>query len=116
MFSGILQHLLKYSHFAYGSDKNITKIVRYCVKRIENIIDEVANTEEPLIKPELLERWLPDYTSNDQSIQKKLYPIMLALKKALDQQEVQEKSTCIELLDFIQDELVSSKESKKISD
>lgn len=113
MFSGILQHLLKYSHFAYGSDKNITKIVRYCVKRIEHVIDEVANVDEQLIKPEILERWLPDCTINDQSIQKKLYPIMLALKKALDQKEIQEKSKCIELLDFIQDELINSKNPRK---
>lgn len=113
MFSSTLQHLLKYSHFAYGSDKNITKIVRYCINRVEKVIEDVANTGEQLLKPELLEIWLPDCKCKEQSIQKKLYPIMSALKKALDHQTVQEKSKCMELLDFIQDELLDSNNPRK---
>ena len=113
MFTGILQHTLKYNHFAYENDISIHKIVRYCVKRMIKIIDEVADADEQLIKPELFESWLPNCKNTDKSLQKKLNPIVLALKKALNQQDVPEKSKFIELLDFIQDELFNSKNPRK---
>ena len=113
MFTGILQHTLKYNHFAYENDISIHKIVRYCVKRMIKIIDEVADADEQLIKPELFESWLPNCKNTDKSLQKKLNPIVLALKKALNQQDVPEKSNFIELLDFIQDELFNSKNPRK---
>ena len=113
MFTGILQHTLKYNHFAYENDISIHKIVRYCVKRMIKIIDEVTDADEQLIKPELFESWLPNCKHTDKSLQKKLNPLVLALKKALDQQDVPEKSKLIELLDFIQDELFNSKNPRK---
>ncbi len=113
MFTGILQHTLKYNHFAYENDISIHKIVRYCVKRMVKIIDEVADADEQLIKPELFESWLPNCKNTDKSLQKKLNPLVLALKKALNQQDVPEKSKLIELLDFIQDELFNSKNPRQ---
>ena len=113
MFTGILQHTLKYNHFAYENDISINKIVRYCVKRMVKIIDEVADADEQLIKPELFESWLPNCKNTDKSLPKKLNPLVLALKKALNPQDVQEKSKLIELLDFIQDELLNSKNPRK---
>ena len=113
MFTGILQHTLKYNHFAYENDISIHKIVRYCVKRMIKIIDEVADADEQLIKPELFESWLPNCKNTDKSLQKKLNPLVLALKKALNQQDVPEKSKLIELLDFIQDELFNSKNPRQ---
>ena len=62
---------------------SINKIVRYCVKRIVKIVDEVAEADDQLINPELFDSWLPKCKNTDQSLQEKLYHIVLALKKAL---------------------------------
>ena len=113
MFNGILQHTLKYNYFAYESDMNINQIVRYCVKRIVKTIEEVSEAEDQLIQPEFLNSWLPDCKNTDKSLQKKLDQIVISLKKSLSHHENQDFTKFIDLLDFIQDELLNSKNPRK---
>ena len=111
MFMGILQHHLKYNNIAYKSNVSLNKIVRYCVNRIVKIVDEVAEAGDMLLKPELLENWLPNCKGNDHAFKNKLYHSILEFKKALTHHEEQAKY--IELLDFIQEELVDSKKPRR---
>ena len=113
MFMGILQHTLKYNYFAYESDMSINQIVRYCVKRIVKTIEEVSEANDQLIQPEFLNSWLPDCKNTDKSLKKKLYQIVLSLKKSLSHEKDQDFTKYIDLLDFIQDELLNSKNPRK---
>ncbi len=111
MFMGILHNNLKYNNLAHGSNASLSKIVRYCVSRIVKIVDEVAEAGDQLLKPELLENWLPNCKGNNHAFKNSLYHSILELKKALIHHE--EKSKYIELLDFIQEEIVDSKKPRK---
>ncbi len=113
MFMGILQHTLKYSHFAYESDMNLNEIVRYCVKRIVKIVDDVTEADDQLIHPDFMDSWLPKCKNTDQSLQEKLYHIVLTFKKSLCQPDQQDLTKFTELLDFVQDELLKSNNPRK---
>ena len=113
MFMGILYNTLKYSRFAYESNMNLNEIVRYCVKRIVKIVDDVAEADDQLIHPDLFDSWLPKCKNTDQALQEKLYHIVLTLKKALCHPDHQELTKFTELLDFVQDELLKSNTPRK---
>jgi AcrR family transcriptional regulator len=111
MFLGILNHNLKFFAMAYESNPSINQAVRYSVERIVKIVDEVAGAGDQLIDPKILGTWLPDCKNNDQAFQQKLYHTVLALKRSVNHNEEQAKY--IELLDFIQEELLDSKNPRK---
>ncbi|MBY0122099.1 TetR/AcrR family transcriptional regulator [Bacillus sp. S/N-304-OC-R1] len=111
MFMGILQHNLKYNNFATESNVNLNQIVRYCVKRMVKMVDEVANSDEQLLKPEVLENWLPNCNGNNHGFKKELTHEIFELKRGLTHHAEQEKM--IQLLDFIQEELLDSKKPRK---
>ncbi|PLR78965.1 TetR/AcrR family transcriptional regulator [Bacillus sp. V3-13] len=111
MFMGILQQNLKYHELAYGSTYSVHQVVRYSVERVVGMVDEVAKSGDQLVQPELLERWLPDCKKAELAFQQELYHTVLSLKKALNHQGEQKKY--MELLDFIQDELLHSKDPRK---
>ena len=113
MFSGILQYNLKYYSLAYESDFNMSQIVRYSVRRIMKIVEEVTEAEDQLIQPEIIDSWFPNCQNTDKSLQQEFYHIVLTLKKSLDQKEEQNLTKYTELLDFIQDELLNSKNPRQ---
>lgn len=113
MFTGILQHNLKYHNFANEFDNNMEKIIRYCVNRIVKIVEEVSKSGEQLLQPELYDKLFGDCKKTDQALQKQLYHIVLSLKKSLCQYEQQDFTKFTELLDFIQEELIDSKNPRK---
>jgi AcrR family transcriptional regulator len=110
MFMGIIHHNIKHNAMAYGN-ASTHQVVRYSVDRIVNMVSDVAEAGDQLIQPDLLDSWLPDCKKTDQAFQQKLSQTVLTLKKALIQNE--EKAKYNELLDFVQDELVDSKEPRK---
>ncbi|PLR89122.1 TetR/AcrR family transcriptional regulator [Bacillus sp. T33-2] len=106
MFVGILQHNLKYYTLAHGSKASIHKVVHYSVERVVSMVNEVAETGDQLMEPTLLNKWLPECNKTRQTFQKDLNHTVLSMKKTLNHMEEQAKY--IELLDFIQDELIHS--------
>jgi hypothetical protein len=110
MFTGILDQNIKYCIRAYESKANIDKAVRYSVARLTKIVEDVATTEEQLLDPKLFDEWLPHGGAYNQTFFHKLRKIILVLKKNLNQSENTEKH--IELLNFIQDELLHKKEPR----
>lgn len=100
MFMGILHHHLKYS--VMGRKKEIDKIVRYSVKRIDWILKELKETHEQLNEPKILDEWLPS-DENAFQFRKNLRETVTNLKK--DVCHDYDKEMLVELLDFIHDEL-----------
>lgn len=111
MFMGILHHNLKYYEFAYKSNGSIREVVHYSVNRMIKIVNEVVETGEQLIHPEIIDTWCPICIKNGQNIQSKVYDTVEVIKKSLTQNADQEKY--FELLDFVADELVHSKNPRK---
>jgi len=111
MFTGILQYNLKYFGMAHESNTSIHQVVRYSVERVARMVDEVAETGEQLIQPEFLDSWLPNCHKATGAFQQKLDQTIATLKKALHSSE--EPSKHHELLDFVQNELLHSKNPKR---
>ena len=111
MFLGILHHNVKYNGFAYQSNANTHEVVRYSVNRVIKMVNEVAETGDQLIDPKILDKWLPNCSRNGQSIQSKIGHTVLVIKKALASNAEQEKY--IELLDFVSEELLHSRNPRK---
>ncbi len=111
MFLGILNHNYKYYSIESNSRTAIKKVVRYSVNRIVKIVEEVAESDEQLLPPEKLTSWLPDCKKSTKALQQKLQHSILSLKKSLHHSH--EPLKYIELLDFILDELVNTKEPRK---
>ena len=111
MLLGILHQNTRYYALAHDSKLNIHHAVSYSVKRIAKMIIEVSEAGEQLFAPELLDSWYPNCLNSDQAFQQQLYHTVLSLKKAVNNVDEQVKYT--ELLDFIQIELLQSKNPRK---
>jgi AcrR family transcriptional regulator len=110
MFSAMLNHNLKFHASAYKSNTSIHKVVSYTVSRIVKMVEELAESEEQLISPDLLNSWFSD-ESNTRAFREQLKHIVLALKNKI--KKVEEKERYLELLMFIEDELIHSHHPRK---
>ncbi|WP_018662747.1 TetR/AcrR family transcriptional regulator [Heyndrickxia acidiproducens] len=103
MFTGILQQNLKFQGAVEHHLTDIRQIIRYSVKRMESIVEDVAATGDQLLQPEIAEKWFPDKGSTSQIPAQTVSETIADLKRAFTGHARQPKF--IELLDFIQDEL-----------
>lgn len=110
MFIGMLQQNFKFNSMAFGSRLGIHEIVRYSVDRIVKLVMEVSEADDQLLDPSLLDQWLPGCLKKNLEFQQKLHHAIVALKKALHHATDQQKY--YELLDFIEEELLHSKEPR----
>lgn len=111
MFMGILRENIKYFQMANDSNTNIGAVVRYSVRRLVNMAAELEEADEQLIQPQTLDKWLPDCKRVDQAFQKKLHHSIFLMKNSIQQHD--EQSKYVDLLDFIEEELVDSKGPRK---
>lgn len=111
MFLGILNHSIKYYSMANPGNLNYSYVIRYCVNRIEKMVDEVSRENVQLIDPEKLANWLPSSKRATDHLKKQVAQTINALKKSLKNNEEQEKY--FELLDFLDNELLHSKAPRK---
>ena len=113
MFMGILHNNIKYNDLAYESNVNISKVVRYSVERIVKLVEEVSEKGDQLIHPDFLENWFPNCNYPSKNFQQKLNHSILTLKKSILHHDEHDKIKYTEFFDFIQDELLNSKNPRK---
>lgn len=112
MFLGILQHNFKFNAMAYEKENyNVQRIVRYSVERVVKIVEDVSAAGDQLIRPEILESWLPSYKKTDKTLKEKLYHSVIQIKMTLNDGLDQTKP--LELLNFVLDEVLHSREPRK---
>lgn len=115
MFQGILQHNVQYNRLAYETEEKISPVVRYSVRRLVKIVEEVSKTGDQLLDPEILESWMPSNKKDYQGFKNQLIHLSEICKKSISKtvndEEKQEKY--LELLDFIQEELLHSNSPRK---
>ncbi|KAF0816719.1 Transcriptional regulator, AcrR family [Bacillus sp. ZZV12-4809] len=107
MFLGILHHNVKYYTKFFEFSSSINPVVRYSVERIRKVVEEVSSAGDYLLKPELIEN---RFRNKDHGNLYILCKSILTLKKSIKQKE---QNDCMELLDFIQEEMVHSKKPRK---
>ncbi|MDL4843237.1 TetR/AcrR family transcriptional regulator [Aquibacillus rhizosphaerae] len=108
MFIGILNQNMKY--YALEHDRYTTgvhQVVLYSVLRVEKMVKELATSGEQLNEPELLDKWVPKKLKVNGTFQEELNQSINDLKKI--SLENHDATKYIELLDFIQDELLHAK-------
>lgn len=115
MFQGILQHNLQYNRMAFETGEKISQVVRYSVGRLVKMVDEVAKSGSQLLEPGHLEMWLPSCNHNNQTFKQQLLHFAVPLRKAITKNFLDEgeQEKYIELLDFIQDELLHGQKPRK---
>jgi AcrR family transcriptional regulator len=111
MFIGYLIQNIRFHHRAYGTDVNIHAVVRYSVKRLIKMVDEVAESDDQLLEPGILEVWLPDCQKSIPGFQMKCNQSISKMKKMLENDA--EYTKYMELLDFVKNELIISKNPRK---
>ncbi|OLS35148.1 TetR family transcriptional regulator [Bacillus sp. MRMR6] len=115
MFTGLLQHNLQYNRMALESGEQISHVVRYSVKRLVKMVDDVTKDGDQLHGPELLEKWLPGCKKDNREIIEQLNKNIASLKnlfqKNINDEKNYEKYT--ELLDFIQEEIIHTRVPRK---
>ncbi|PGS54463.1 TetR/AcrR family transcriptional regulator [Bacillus sp. AFS041924] len=110
MFLGIIHHNVRYYDLAKDIGISMEQVVRYSVKRIIKIAQDVEETGEQLFDLGLLDRWLPA-RKTEENLQQKLCSIICIMKKSVLNSNEQQKYN--ELLDFLQNELLQSKTPRK---
>lgn len=107
MFLGILHHNVKYYTKFFEFTSSINPVVRYSVERIRNVVEEVSSVGEYLLKPELIENRFKQTDHRNVHI---ICKSILTLKKSIKQED---QNDCMDLLDFIQEEMIHSKKPRK---
>ncbi|PLS07091.1 TetR/AcrR family transcriptional regulator [Neobacillus cucumis] len=111
MFLGMLHHNIHHHFFANEMDSSLKHVIRYSVERAVKMVEEVVKSGEQLLDPEIFTKWLPECNKNGLAFERKLHHIISALKKYINEGENHLEP--IELLDFIQEEIVHSKTPRK---
>lgn len=111
MFTGMLHHNIHFHFLAYEMDGNMNQVIHYTVERMQKMVEEVARNRSQLLKPEILDKWLPNCDQSGQAFKKKVYNTVSAVKNCLGTGD--NRLEMIELLDFIQEEVIHSKTPRK---
>nr|WP_263326558.1 TetR/AcrR family transcriptional regulator [Neobacillus sp. Marseille-Q6967] len=115
MFTAILQHNLQYSRLAYSTGEKINQVVTYSVARLVKLVRDVSESQEQLLEPELLEKWMPGCENSNQEFfkhfLKTVSTVRQSIKKNVPTEIEQEQYT--ELLDFIQEEILHTRSPRK---
>ncbi|PGL72867.1 TetR/AcrR family transcriptional regulator [Bacillus sp. AFS055030] len=110
MFLGIIHHNVRYYDLAKDMNISMDQVVRFSVKRLIKIVEDVEESGEQLFNLQLLDRWLP-VRKTEENFQQKLCSVICTIKKSVINSKEQQKYN--ELLDFIQNELLQSKTPRK---
>lgn len=115
MFQGILQTNVSYNRMAYESGEKVSQVVRYSVSRLVKMVEDVVQSDDQLLPPELLERWLPGCQKNEHGFKTQLLQHSVTLRKTIGKHIANEadQAKYIELLDFVIDELLHSTVPRK---
>lgn len=108
MFYGILQQNIRFFSKAHKEEANIHEVVRFSVARLSTLIEDVSSNEEQLMDPKYLTIWLQKSETIDK--EEKLIQIIADIKNTIRKNK--EKEKYLELLLFIQEELIETKKPR----
>lgn len=115
MFASILHRNFHFNMKAKEGNVNHGEVIRYSVKRLVHMVEEVSNAGEQLLDPQLLEKWVPTCESAKLKLEQEILSCIIELKKITNKDvgNELEQQKYSELLNFIQDELFHQPSSRK---
>jgi AcrR family transcriptional regulator len=117
IFSGILHNMISHNFMEQNVNESetIPSIIRYCIKRIIPIVEDVSSKEERVFSPERLNTWLPGSEENEYNPKSQLLHAAFSIKNTIHQtiREENERTMYFEYLDFIEDELLQTRKPRK---
>lgn len=115
IFHSMMTHMNHFSYRANPAGTPDIQIIRYCMNRIVRLVNEVAESGEQIIDPELMDTWFPNFTNHLDPCHNDLLQSTTELKKAINKALPcdENRTRAIELIDFIQDELMQSDKPRK---
>jgi len=111
IFQGMVIKLNQYNQLAKAIDSSEEKIIRYCIDRIIHLLTEISASGVQILDPELIDTWLPNFRNHHHQCHSDLIHSILALKKATN--KLNDRERAIELIDFIQEELLHSNKPRR---
>ncbi|MFI8492740.1 TetR/AcrR family transcriptional regulator [Peribacillus butanolivorans] len=115
LFLGMMTHLNHFNYKAKTISSPEIKVIRYCMNRIGHIVNEVAESGEQILDPELIDTWIPNFRCNLHTSHNDLLQSTLALKKATNKALPcsEDRTKAIELIDFIHEEITQSSKPRQ---
>ncbi|RRN73873.1 TetR/AcrR family transcriptional regulator [Peribacillus simplex] len=115
IFHSMMTHMNHFSYRANAAGTPDIQIIRYCVNRIVHLVNEVADSGEQILDPEQMDTWFPHFKNHLDPCHNDLLNSTTDLKKAINNAFTcgEDRSRAIELVDFIQDELMQSDKPRK---
>lgn len=116
MFLGLLHYNFQYHFREYEESVKIHQVIRYSVNRLVKMVGEVSEADEQLFDPSLIEKWLPGSKNPNHGIKCELIESVSRFKKIIDKKLPLDEAGQMkhfELLDFIQEELLHSRQPRK---
>lgn len=115
IFHAMMTHM---NHFSYRANPVGTpeiQLIRYCMNRIVHLVNELAESGEQILDPELMDTWFPNFKNHLEPCHNDLLNSTTELKKAINKAFPcgEERTRAMELVDFIQDELMQSDKPRK---
>jgi AcrR family transcriptional regulator len=111
MYKGILSELLKRQRLGDSPHSNLERIVQYSIDRLIHLVHSVADKEDQLFPPDLLDSWLFGSGVKMEGIHHDVSKTIKKMKKMLANHV--EKKKYIQLLNFIEHELLHHKEPRR---
>jgi AcrR family transcriptional regulator len=114
MFTGMLHHYFHYLFVQKQTSLTIYQVICYCIDRLTKMVEEVASTGDQLFEPELLDKWFPTCTKDQHNVRSEIVQSILELKKLIHNEiQEDEQKKLVELLDFMQEELLQAKPPRR---
>lgn len=114
IFQGMIIKLNQYNQLANAAHSSEEKIIRYCIDRNIQILNEISTSGVQILDPELIDTWLPNFRNHQHQCHSDLIHSILALKKATNKLlSGNDRERAIELIDFIQEELLHSNKPRR---
>ncbi|MFY0782828.1 TetR/AcrR family transcriptional regulator [Peribacillus simplex] len=115
IFHSMMTHMNHFSYRANAAGTPDIQTIRYCMNRIVHLVNEVAESGEQILDPELMDTWFPNFKNYLDPCHNDLLNATAELKKAINKAFPcgEDRTRAIELVDFIQDELMQADKPRK---
>lgn len=115
MFMSMLKQNSRFYYMDKKDENNPTPIIRFCVNRLVKMVEELSESGEQLLNPYLMDQYLPEYDKRMVTLKEELKKAHASLMTEIRENISDElaRTKCWEMVDFIQDELISSSSPRK---
>lgn len=107
MFIGIFHSNFRYRFMRNENGPTVDQVTRYSVTRLLKMVNEVAETGQQLLDPNLLKKWLPEFEDEDHEIKQEFIESVSQMKLLV------KPDGSAELISFIEEELLHASKPRQ---